>query len=147
MKKWDDLHIDFSPIDGRDKPINEIIAARHEGKTATFMGRKAYPLWKKTGAPVVLLFRNVVDVTKNSIQYYCDLFNPFLPEDERIELIVPESRANDGIVSCTDTRSGKIFCHAVALSKKEATLKKTAFPGVRYVLFDEYEINPKNGEQ
>ena len=44
MKKWDDLHIDFSPIDGRDKPINEIIAARHEGKTATFMGRKAYPL-------------------------------------------------------------------------------------------------------
>ena len=35
----------------------------------------------------------------------------------------------------------------MALSKKEATLKKTAFPGVRYVLFDEYEINPKNGEQ
>lgn len=147
MKKWDDIHIDFSPIDGRDKPINEIIAARHEGKTATFMGRKAYPLWKKTGAPVVLLFRNVVDVTKNSIQYYCDLFNPFLPDDEQIELIVPESRANDGIVSCTDKRTGKIFCHAVALSKKEATLKKTAFPGVRYVLFDEYEINPKNGEQ
>lgn len=146
MKKWDDIHIDYSPIDGRDKPINEIIAARHEGKTATFMGRKVFPLWKKTGSPVVLLFRNAVDVTPSSIQFYCDLFNPFVPESEQVHLIVPEAKCQDGIVSCKDKRSGKVFCHAVALAKKEATLKKTAFPGVRYVLFDEYEINPKNGE-
>lgn len=147
MKNWDEIHLDYSPIDGRDKAINEIIAARHEGKTTVFMGRKAYPLWKKTGAPVVLLFRNIADIKPSAIQFYCDLFNPFLPEDERIFLKIPESRCKDGVVPCTDARSGKIFCYALALSQKEATLKKTAFPGVRYILFDEYEINPKNGER
>ena len=143
MKKLDDIHIDFSPIDGREKPINIIMTPRHDGKTTGFLMRKHWVAWKKSESPLVLLFRNMADIMPSSIDYYVNLMNEFM--EKKIKLTYSAANCGKGIVTCFLNK--KPFFHCVPLSMKEATLKKTAFPNVKYVLFDELEINPENHEK
>lgn len=143
MKKLDSIHIDFSPIDGREKALNAVMCSRHDGKTTTFLVKKFWPAWKKGGCPLVLLFRNVNDVKPATVEYYANLLNEFL--EEPVKLKYSEAQFRNG--TATAYVDKKPFFHLVALNQKETSLKKIAFPNVKYVLFDELEVNPKSGEK
>ena len=142
-EKLDNLHCDFSSIDGLEKDLNVVITARDDGKTTNFLMKKFWEDWKRTKSPLILIFRNIVDIKKESLQYYANLMNKFL--DDKIELEVSQEDCKSGIGTAYWKKER--FFHFVALSVKEATLKKTAFPDAHFILFDELEINPKNKEK
>ncbi len=140
-KKLDDMHCDFSAIDGLERTFNFVLAGRHDGKTTTFLMRKAWPAFLKEGMATVLLFRQINTVNEYTIRYYETLMNPFLDEPLNLKCYGEKS----GVM--TAMKDKKPFLYAVPLAMKEQQLKQTCFPNVKYIVFDELEINPQKNER
>lgn len=139
MKELDNIHCDFSAIDGLEKEFNAILSIRHDGKTTSFLMKKAWPAWRK-GKATALLFRQVNDVNEYSIRYYLNLMKEFIDRPLNVEM-----RGIGGVGAVLLDKRPLFYC--IPLGAKEATLKKTSFPDVAYEYFDEYEINPINKEK
>lgn len=144
-EKLDNIHIDFSTIDGADKDLNFVIASRHIGKTTTFLVRKSYPAWKNRGRSTILLFRMIADISQFAIDYYLNLMNKYL--DKPLTAKISDAACSKGIVPVIPEGYERPIFWAVALSCGVTRLKKTAIPDAEFMLFDELEIDPRNKEK
>ena len=138
MKELDDIHCDFSSIDGREKSLNFILSPRHDGKTTTFLMKKAWPAFRK-GKSTALWLRQVNDVNEFTVRYYTGLMSEFFPKPLDFDM-----KGIGGVAAVLVEKRPLFYC--IPLAMKEASLKKTAFPDVAFSFFDEYEINPLNKE-
>ena len=138
--KLDDTHCDFSAIDGLEKPMNCVIAGRHDGKTTTFLMKKAWPNFRK-GKMTMLLFRQVNAVNEYTIRYYETLMNPFMDKPLNLRLC----KGENGVAVALHDRKPLFAC--VPLAMKTQSLKQTLFERCPLMVFDEYEIDPRKGEK
>ena len=138
---FDDIHCDFSRIDGTERPMLSLACSRDDGKTTGFLIRKALPAFRR-GHPTILLFRNQVDVSESSIRYFANLMNrhvrPHIEGD-----VVGSSKTG----LATFLVDKKPLFHCVPIGMKEYNLKKTAYENAEFALFDELEVNPQNKEK
>ena len=136
----DDIHCDFSAIDGLERPLNCVIAGRHDGKTTTFLMKKAWPNFRK-GKMTMLLFRQVNTVNEYTIRYYESLMQPFLDFPLSLKL----AKGENGVAVALHDKRPLFAC--VPLAMKTQSLKQTLFENCPLMLFDEYEIDPRKGEK
>lgn len=138
--RLDDIHCDFSAIDGLEKPMNFVLAGRHDGKTTTFLMKKAWPRFLK-GQMTALLFRQINTVNEFTIRYYENLMQPFLDKPLNLKL---NGSANGVAVALHDKKP--LFA-CIPLGMKTQSLKQTMFPNCWGMVFDEYEIDPTKKEK
>ncbi len=136
----DDIHCDFSAIDGLERPFNCVIAGRHDGKTTTFLMKKSWPNFRK-GKMTMLLFRQVNTVNEYTIRYYESLMQPFLDVPLNLKL----AKGENGVAVAMHGKKPLFAC--VPLAMKTQSLKQTLFENCPLMVFDEYEIDPRKGEK
>lgn len=143
MATLDNIHINYSVIDGYNKDNNLIIAPRHDGKTTCFMVQKAYKAFVDSGAVTCVVFRNTADMTAFALQSYIAPINKF--KGLNLELRFSNAERTDGICPCY--LGDKLFLIGVSLSVPERRLKGLVVPNCRLLMFDEVIINVRKGER
>ena len=157
--KLDNLHYNFTKIDGFNKPFNFIISEREAGKS-TALWVKIYRKWKNEGKPSIVLRRLIADVTETYIQDIETVLNKFL--DVPIEIAFKKGDLKSGIVDvyiseldpkgysdpkkCTKLNK-RLFFRVIGLSNDLTRLKSMLMPKMRYILFDEFICNERHGEK
>lgn len=140
----DNLHYSFRPIDGYDATYNFVISCREPGKSTNFFVEKAYPAFKKNGAPLLYIVRNIVEITEGLITTIQDvILNKFF--DDNIKFEYNKSDLRDGVVDVKI--KGKLFMRIEALSISVRKIKQTILKDCSMIVFDEFIINPKQGEK
>lgn len=140
----DNLHYSFRPIDGYDATYNFVISCREPGKSSNFFAEKIYPNWKKNGAPLLYVVRNIVEITEGLILTIQDnILNKFF--DDNIQFEYNKSSFKDGIVELYINK--KMFMRIEALSISSRKIKQTILNKCSCIVFDEFIINPRQGEK
>ena len=144
MKELDNLHYDYSSIDGYNKPFNFIMSPREPGKTTMAWLKKIYFKWKTNKRPWIYLTRTAVEITEAMITSIQDTtINKFT--DDNVIFKYTKGSFKDGIV---DVFIGdEIFFRVVSLSIPLRRIKLAVLKNIGGVLMDEYIINPKTNER
>lgn len=140
--KRDNLHFNFSKVDGYNKPFNAIISPREDGKSTSFWLDKAYPAFKK-GRTTIVLRRRGVDITEKYINSIGLIIQKFVRPDFRLSFKV--SQFHEGIVDVY--ADDELFFSVVALSCPLQRIKSLMQPDPAYIFFDEFIINVRMGEK
>lgn len=146
MKQLDNIHINFSKIDGYNKTFNYILSPREDGKTTMFIASKAWSAFKKYGLSTIILCRNVNEVTEDLIQTYLDILIDIYGDECDLKFEWPSQKAIDSGV-CALKLDGKIFFKFIALAKSKQFLKRLKYYNTAYMFFDEVCVDPSIGEK
>ena len=144
----DNLHFNYSEIDGYAKPFNFIISEREAGKsTATWL--KVYNKFKKEGKPSIVIRRQIADITEVYITDIQEVINKFMPEDEKLQFIFKKGSLKEGIADIKLLVNGeeKLFLRVVALSNPMSRIKSLIVRNLAYIIFDEFICNMRLGEK
>lgn len=143
MIELDNLHYDYSIIDGYNKPFNFIMSPREMGKTS-MLWMKIYNGWKRDHRPWIYTTRTCVEITQALIDSIADsIINKFT--DDNIQFNYNKGAFKDGIV---DVKIDDIlFIRIVSLSIQLRRIKLAVLKNIKGVLMDEYIINPKLKER
>lgn len=148
--KLDDLHIDYSKIDGYNKPFNFIVSPREDGKTTNFLckkSKKAFFTWKR---PTILFRRYSADITDVYIQSLEDILNKFKDDNEsNIKLLYNKGTKKEGVVDVRikiDKEEFLIF-RIIALNNPISRIKSLFIKNAKYMFFDEFICNARLGEK
>lgn len=140
----DNIHYSFRPIDGYDMTYNFVISCREPGKSSNFFVEKVYPFWKKNKAPLLYIVRNIVEITEGLITTIQDvIINKFF--DDNVTFLYSKASLRDGIVDVKI--KGELFMRIEALSISDRKMKQSILKNGSMIVFDEFIINPKNGEK
>lgn len=141
----DNLHFDFSQIDGYNKAFNMVISEREDGKTTAFHVRKAKAAFYK-GRPTILLRRQQVDITGAYIDSIERLQNKFLATgEEAFAFDYKRGEMKEGVVNVYN--KGKLFYVVVAISTPLSRIKSLMVENPAYFFFDEFICNNRAGEK
>lgn len=144
MIELDNLHYDYSSIDGYNKAFNFILSPRELGKTSVFWFRKIYTGWKKDRCPWIYCTRTSVEITSALIDSIADtILNKF--SDDNVVFEYNRGSFKDGIVDIKI--NGILFTRIISLSIPLRRIKLAVVKNVKGVLMDEYIINPKLKER
>ena len=146
--KLDNKHIDFSAIDGRNKPINLIVSEREAGKTTFFHVIKAKPAFL-AGRPTICVRRQQVDITDAYVYSLLSIQNKFLGEDEKpFKFFWKKGDAAQGFLKVyLDEDQTQLAYVVVALSTPMSRLKSLFIPNPAFMLTDEFICNTRLGEK
>jgi hypothetical protein len=140
--KLDNLHYNFTKIDGFNKPFNFIISEREAGKS-TALWIKIYRKWKNEGKPSIVLRRLIADVTETYIQDIETVLNKFL--DVPIEITFKKGDLKTGIVDVYIDE--KLFVRVMGISAPINRIKSLIVRNVGYMVMDEFICNMRMGEK
>ena len=143
MIELDNLHYDYSQIDGYNKPFNFIMSPREMGKTS-MLWMKVYTGWKKDKRAWIYTTRSCVEITQALIDSIADsILNKFT--DDGVVFEYNKGAFKDGIVDVKI--KGELFIRVVSLSIQLRRIKLAVLKNIKGVLMDEYIINPKLKER
>lgn len=140
----DNIHINFAPIDGYNKDFNYIASPREDGKTTTFVAKKAWPAFKKWGLRTIVVNRNICDITQDYVQTFADIIREFCNEEPKFKM---PSNVDMQKGIATMTLDDKPVFTFIGLSKTIQSLKKIKYYNTAFIMFDEFFVNPKYGEK
>lgn len=142
--KLDNLHYNFSKIDGYDKAFNFVISEREAGKsTATWI--KVYNRFKKLKRPSIVLRRLINDISEAYIMDISEVINKFQPEDEQIVFKFKKGSIKEGVVDVYI--DDILFIRLIALSNPISRIKSLIVRNLMYIIFDEFICNTRLGEK
>ena len=144
--KLDNLHFNFSEVDGYDKPFTFVISEREAGKS-TALWNKVYNQFKKNGTPSIVIRRQIADITQTYIMDIQEVINKFHEEDPvsfRNNKNHPVT-INQGVVDIYV--EGKLFLRVIALSNPMSRIKSLIVRNLKYIVFDEFICNMRVGEK
>ena len=140
----DNLHYNFRKIDGYNKPINVVISAREGAKSTSAILDKSYFPFKKKKTTTLYLVRNVVEITEAMIYSIQDnIINKFT--DDNVKFQFSKASMRDGIVDIKI--NGELYMRVLALNISVRRIKQALLKNVGCILFDEFIINPRQGEK
>lgn len=149
MINRDNLHISFKKSDGYNKLFNLIICAREAGKTSELEYVKVYQTIKK-GFGVIILMRYSKEVSKLNLFNLQERINQYLEEENKIKIVVDGGTSTAGIFKFHIeqnkqdlTGSGLILW----IGLDDQILKNVYIENPKYIVFDEYIVNPQSGEK
>lgn len=138
----DNLHFNFSKIDGYGKAFNYVISAREAGKTVAWV-RKVYKKFKFKKKTALVIRRHTVDITDAYIDSILFVVRKFFDENAVFEY--NKSCLKDGVVYVK--MNGELFLGIVSLNVDVTRLKSLILPKIDTVIFDEFIVNPRYGEK
>ena len=143
----DNIHIDFSPIDGHQKSFNYVVSPREDGKSTVFIMKKAWKAFMKDTLSTIIYTRDVNELSEALIYTYTDIINKFrdLKNTKEVIPLFRKTDMNNGFLPVTDKESGEILFTFIALGAKVDKLKKLKVRRPAYSLVDEFIINPEYG--
>lgn len=144
MKEIDNLHYDYTKIDGYHVLFYVVISARDPGKT-TMKIINCYKQHKRTGAGFVFITRQVNDITEGYLNSFQEVINDFI--DPKIELTYAKGAATSGVVDIRVKGEKEIFIRVQGLSKKINSQKRFRMSNIKDIVFDEFICNPKFDEK
>ena len=144
VMELDNLHFDFSQIDGYNKAFNMVISEREDGKTTAFHVRKAKPAFL-AGRPTILLRRQQVDITSAYIDSIERLQNKFAPEGKKYHFSYKRGEMKEGV--CNIYCDEKLAYVVVAISTPLSRIKSLMVENPAYFFFDEFICNNRAGEK
>lgn len=140
----DNLHFTFREVDGYNKDIVIVISAREGAKSTSFMLDKAYSKWKKTGATLLYLVMNAVEICDSLITSIQDnIINKFT--DDNVHFEYKTNEMEKGV--CDIKINGKLFMRILACNVKLRKIKQSLLKDINAIVFDEFIINPRKGEK
>lgn len=139
----DDMHIDFSMIDGYNADDNFIMSPRHDGKTTMFMLKKAFPAWQKDFTVTFVQFRNTADISESALQSYIAPINKFYGTKFTVKVSGEDMKKGLGPVYV----DGRLFLFFISMIIPVRRMKGLVVPNARLWLDDEYIIDPTAGEK
>lgn len=142
MEKLDDIHIDFSGIDGAGKQFNLIISPREDGKTTMFVCKKAYPAWKK-GQSTIIQLRQKVELSEDLIDTYVAPIRKYLNPDFQVSY--KKSGINSGLLPVY--ADGHLLYYFVCFSTDMHAIKSRKIENPAFWWCDEFIIDPTLGEK
>lgn len=136
--------INFSNIDTYNKPFNLIICPREAGKTAQLEFIKIYKTLINNRGSVIILKRYENEVNTATIDILEKRINRYLNANQQIK-ISDVKGLSTGCVSFNLKRNKDTFksCLLVWLGRLQK-IKNSFIENVRYIIFDEYVVNPKS---
>ena len=145
----DNLHISLKYSDGFNKLFNLIICAREAGKTSELEYYKVYKTIKK-GFSVLILVRYAKEVNKLNLFNLQQRINQYLDNDHKIIINVEGGTSTSGIIqfSISHNRTkykGRGLILWIGLD--DQILKNIYINNPKYIIFDEYIVNPQSGEK
>ena len=143
----DNIHIDYSSIDGYQKALNYVISPREDGKSTTFTVKKSWRKFLNGYYSTIVFVRDVNEITDAIVYTYVDIINKFRDLKNTKELIpvYNKSDGKNGFMPVTDKESGEVIFTFIAMGAKIDKLKKLKVRRPGYALVDEFIINPQFG--
>lgn len=141
--KPDDMHFNFSKIDGAQRALNFVVSAREGGKS-TAAALKADKAFRDRGQPSIYLVRQVADVTDAYIDSQEKILRKF---DLAKGLTYKRSSLDKGIVYVNDLETGKPRFVVAGMSAALHRLKSLVIEAPAYVFADEFIVNTRAGEK
>lgn len=144
MLELDNIHYSFRRINGANKAFNLILSARDDGKTTSVTMQLYKPCYLK-GIKIILLVRNIVDISEgyfNQIEY---ILNKFASDGETFKVTFSRTDARKGV--CPWFINGKKMGLIAAVSIPVTRIKRLIDADVKYIVFDEYIVNVLTGEK
>lgn len=143
----DNLHFTFREIDGYNKFINFVISEREPGKSTSLWLDKIYKAFKE-GKTSIVVKRQIADITDVYINDSVEIIRKFA--DENFKVYYKKTSLKDGIVDLKvhdENGEERIFCRLIGLSNPLSRIKSLVLRNLKYVLFDEFICNQKEGEK
>ena len=147
MATLDNMHYDFSRIDGAQKTFNFIVSAREDGKSTAahiYKARKAFVEGKR---PSIILRRNINDISESYIESVREILWKFRRANEKPGLLFKKTTLDTGIVRVYDEETKDLRFMMVGLSKKLGSIKSNVILNPAYIFFDEFIVNTRAGER
>lgn len=141
--KPDDMHFNFSKIDGAQRDLNFIVSAREGGKS-TAAALKADKAFRERGQPSIYMVRQVADVTDAYIDSQEKILRKF---DVAKGLTYKRSSLDKGIVYVNDLEKGTPRFVVAGMSAALHRLKSLVIESPAYVFADEFIVNTRAGER
>lgn len=136
--------INFQDIDGYNKQFNLIICPREAGKTAQLEFIKIFKTIINKRGKVLILKRWENDINTENLKKIQDRINRYLPDNEKMTFYNIKGLMNGcatfDIYYKKTLFPGGAFMWLGRIQK----LKDTVIEDVKYVLFDEYIVDPKH---
>ena len=117
----DNIHIDFSPIDGHQKSFNYVVSPREDGKSTVFIMRKAWKAFMKDSLSTIIYTRDVNELSEALIYTYTDIINKFrdLKNTKEVIPLFRKTDRNNGFLPVTDKESGEILWNSMCSKSDE----------------------------
>lgn len=149
MIKRDNLHLSLKYSDGFNKLFNLIICAREAGKTSELEYYKIYKAIKK-GFGVIILMRYSKEVNKLNLMNLQERINQYLEDDEKIKIDPIAGSSQNGLIKFKMIKKKEEFKGEgllVWIGLDEQILKNIYIKNPKYIIFDEYIVNPQSKEK
>lgn len=143
-KKLDNIHYDYTKINGYHVLFYVVISARDPGKT-TMKIIDCYNQHVKTGAGFVFITRQVNDITEGYLNSFQEVINDFIDPD--VVLVYGKGGLSQGVVDIRVKGEEEIFIRVQGLSKKINSQKRFRMSNIRDIVFDEFICNPAFDEK
>lgn len=137
--------INFQDLDGYNKTFNLIMCPREAGKTAQIEYIKLYKTIINNRGSVIILKRYANEVSQNSIDTIIKRINRYLNADQKISCKNVKGLLS-GVGTFNIEQNKKIYKNEIMIIwlGRIQKLKNTCIENVKYILFDEYCVNPKS---
>lgn len=146
----DNIHYNTRHTDIYNKPFNFVISPREPGKSTAVTGLKVYDMWLHHHRPSLIIRRRIADMDESYIEDLIKPVNKFKHPYQRLTPIFKKTDLKSGIVDVyvEDSKGIKRFyCRVQALSIPNARGKSRVIEDLGLIVFDEYLINPMQGEK
>lgn len=143
MTQLDNLHYDFSRIDGYDRDFNYVISPRECGKTTAFFVRKSDWAFQNSKAPTIIFRRYVTDITDAYISGIEDLLNKF--KEKPVHFKFKEGQKKEGVIDLFN--NGVRNYRIIALNQPISRIKSLFLKEAKYIFMDEFICNIRLGEK
>lgn len=142
MTRFDDIHYNFSKIDGYNKPFNFIISGREPGKSTQLDCFKImWPIF--CGDPIVYFVRNATEISPELIESLEGVINKWTINP--VKFIYKNSSFGK---CCVDIYfNDKIAIRFISMTIKKNTIKRLVLKGIKYIVFDEFILDMSCGEK
>lgn len=148
----DNLHIKFNYLDSFNKLYNCVVCPREAGKTSELEFTKIFKAIKK-GYGVIILMRFAKEVHKYTLKGIEDRINLYLNDEDQIRIIADKEIGGGittGIIYFNIAQHNEYLPGQgllMWLGLDDQILKKTYIKNPRFIIFDEYVLNPKSRER
>lgn len=143
------MHLSLKHSDGFNKLFNLIICAREAGKTSELEYYKVYKTIKK-GFGVIILMRYAKEVNKLNLINLQERINQYLNKDEQIKIDSVAGSSQNGIIKFKISQNKTEFTGEgliIWIGLDEQILKNQYIKNPKYIIFDEYIVNPQSKEK
>lgn len=145
--KRDNLHFNFTEIDGYNKLFNVIICEREAGKTSALEYSKFYKGFIYHKFQTVFLVRQINKMNREFVEALEKRINLYLKTPIQLGFKSIEINGGAANISIYLDDTWQICGKLVALNSKEQVLKNIFLENPKYVIFDEYLVNIRDGEK